>query len=108
MGKAEFYSIDLTSFEKLYFKDVHIVDCSFVNLKWKFDIDPFVGRGISKTPEEELLPAKIAKLRNEINEDYLEIENLKSDHSVLSFFFKESGDLSTIKVCSWETRGYYK
>jgi hypothetical protein len=88
LGKAEFYSIDMTSFDNLFFKDVHLVDCSFVNIKWKYEIDSFVGRGIGKSKDEEKLPSKIAKLKNELKEEYFEIENLKNDPSVLNFFSK--------------------
>lgn len=88
LGKAEFYSIDFTSFDNVYFTDVHFTECSFVNIKWKYKIDSFKGRGIGKSKKEEQLPNKIAKLRNELNENYNDIENLKNDPDILEYYSK--------------------
>ncbi len=89
LGKAEFYSIDFTSFDNVYFTDVHFTECSFVGIQWKYDIDSFKGRGIGKSPKEEKLPAKIAKIKNELKEDYNEISILKNDPDVIEYFSKQ-------------------
>jgi hypothetical protein len=81
--------VDFNAFFNVYLTDVHLTDCSFVGVKWKYNIDSFKGRGIGKSPKEEELPAKIAKLNNELREGYNEINELKHDPDVIEYFSKQ-------------------
>lgn len=43
LGKAEFYVVDFKSFDLININDAHLVDCSFVNIKWKHDIRSYTS-----------------------------------------------------------------
>jgi hypothetical protein len=88
LGKAEFYSVDLTAFDNVYLTDVHLIDCSFVNVIWKYDIESFKGRRVGKSQKEEQMPSKIAKLKTDTYQDVEEIELLKKDPDVIEYYSK--------------------
>lgn len=88
LGKAEFYSVNLKSFKRINLLDVHLVDCSFVNMLWNYDIKSFKGRGIGKSKDEEKLPDKIALIEQKSIKNYFKIRKLKSEGDVLQYYFK--------------------
>ena len=88
LGKAEFYSVDFASFQNVYFTDVHLVDCSFVNIKWNLDIKALKGRTIYKTDEEKELSKKVEKIQRDDPDEFLELEELKRDPNVIEYYTK--------------------
>lgn len=88
LGKAEFYSIDFRKFDIFNLTDVHLVECSFVNISWKYDITSFKGHRITKTNDEELVEKLIERLNNELYENVSFTLSIKRHPLVLAYFAK--------------------
>lgn len=88
LGKAEMYSLDFNSFAHFYIVDSQLTDCSFVNVKWKFDIKAFKGRDIGKTEQENLLFEKIMLIEQNNFKNNDIIEELKHEVEVKEYYSK--------------------
>ena len=86
MGKAELYSLDLTSFENVTFYNSHLIDTTFVNIKWNYKIRALKGFGIALTAEETQLPEKLKQLEEDWFAQDNNNEPLREDPAVIRYF----------------------
>jgi len=104
LGKAEFYSVDFSSFEEVRILDTHLAECSFVNVKWPEIIDPFVNKYSNQKEGEKRLRNKLAavaftrkvteKWKLEIDNDILEYHsNRREIFRQLKQAYSKQGDL---------------
>jgi hypothetical protein len=97
LGKAEIYSVDFKSFENFYIVDSQLTDCSFVNVKWKFDIRAFKGSMAHKTEEEKILNDKISLIEENDYKTYNKIQDLKHDKDVKAYYSKARENYRQLK-----------
>lgn len=97
LGKAEFYSIDFSSFNFLKLLDSHLVDCSFINIKWPSKIYALKGRYLFQTDDEKNLQCKVDRLEDGKYENTSEKDRLESDKQVIRYYEKKREVLRQLK-----------
>ncbi len=97
LGKAEFYSIDFNLFDIFKIVDAHLVECSFVNIKWATIILALKGRSIYQTEDEKALPEKIQRLESRQYVNIAEKNQLERDIQVVIYYEKKREVLRQLK-----------
>lgn len=89
LGKAEFYDINFLKFYGVYIRDSHVVDCSFNNVIWNYDIKPMYGSYAGDQQYADNLVPKLHIWRKD--------KNLRNDSQVISYLNKKRETFRQLK-----------